>query len=147
MADTAQERTEQATPKRRQDARRKGTVARSVELNNSIVLCALLFVLPFALGNMGNGFLQAVSFGMRELPREADFTSVGRYTMAVLTPCLFAFLPIVACAMIFGVAANYAQVGFVLSGEAITPKFERLNPMNGFKRLFSAASTIDGMKA
>src|SRR5688572_24469283 len=128
MAESAQERTEQATPKRRLDARRKGTVARSVELNNAIVLCSLLFVLPFALGNLGNAFLRSVTFAMRELPREADFTSIGRYTAAVLAPSLFALLPIVACAMVVGIAANYMQVGFVLSGEALSPKLDRLNP-------------------
>lgn len=147
MADTAQERTEQATPRRRLDARRKGTVARSAELNNAVVLCALLFVLPFALGNLGHAFLQAVGFGLREIPRQADLANIGNYTLAILWPCVTALVPIIAVAMLVGVAANFAQVGFVLSGEALSPKLDKLNPINGFKRLFSWAGTLEGAKA
>lgn len=147
MADTAQERTEEATPKRRREARRKGTVARSSELNNAIVLCVLLFVLPFVLGNLGRAFLASMSFGMRGLPREADFTSLGKYTLAVLWPCAAALVPLIAAAMCVGIAANLAQVGFTFSGEALNPKFEKLNPISGLKRLFSVAGTLEGGKA
>lgn len=147
MPDTAQERTEEATPKRRREARRKGTVARSAELNNAIVMCVLLFVLPFALGNLGRAFLAGMSYGMRGLPTEADFSSLGRYVLAVLWPCAAALVPLVAVALVVGVSANLAQVGFVVSGEALSPKFEKLNPISGFKRLFSMAGALEGGKA
>lgn len=147
MAETAQERTEQATPRRRTEARRKGTVAKSQELNNAVVLCALLFVLPMVLSNLGNAFLQAMSTGLAKIPSTADFSQIGRYTVAVLSPCLLALLPLIATIMCVGVAANFAQVGFVLSAEAISPKLDKLNPMNGFKRLFSFAATMEGGKA
>jgi flagellar biosynthetic protein FlhB len=147
MAETAQERTEEATPRRRLEARRKGTVAKSAELNNAIVLCALLFVLPFALGNLGNAFLQSVRVGLREIPATADFNNLTKYTLAILLPCVMALAPIILTAMVIGVAANFAQVGFVLSGEALMPKLEKLNPMQGFKRMFSFAATVEGGKA
>src|SRR5688500_19044224 len=120
MAETAQERTEEATPRRRQDARRKGTVAKSVDLNNALVLCSLLFVLPFVLGNLGQAFLKSVSYGLRELPTNSDFSTIGQYTQTVLWPCVAALVPLIAVAMLVGVAANFAQVGFVLSGEALS---------------------------
>src|SRR5688572_8858203 len=108
MAETAQERTEEATPRRRLDARKKGTVARSAELNNAIVLCALLFVLPFALGNLGNAFMHTIRYGLSQIPTDASFATLGRYTTALLMPCTMALLPIIATAMCVGVAANFA---------------------------------------
>jgi flagellar biosynthesis protein FlhB len=147
MPETSQERTEEATPRRRLEARRKGTVARSAELNNALVMCALIFVLPFAIGNLGTAFLQSMSYGLREIPRDPSFANLTKHWIAVLQPSLLALLPIIGTAMIVGVASNFAQVGFVLSGEALQPKLDKLNPINGFKRIFSVAATVEGAKA
>jgi len=96
---------------------------------------------------MGAGFMLGMSTGFRNIPTDMGFESVGRYCWSVAQPSLPGLAFLVATAMIVGVSANFAQVGFMLSGEAIVPSFQKLNPMNGLKRLFSFSATFDGAKA
>ena len=147
MPDTAQERTEEATPRRKQQARRKGTVTRSNDLNGALVLLGLILVLPTALSKIGDGFMAAMTRGFSTIPKEIDFQTVIRYVLAVLQPALVGLAFIAGTAMLVGLAANFAQVGFVMSGESLTPNFSKINPANGLKRLFSFSATFEGFKA
>lgn len=144
---TGQERTEEATPRKRQQARRKGTVAKSHDLTSAAVTVALLLVMPFALGNLGSAFQWTIRKGFSNIPQSVDSNTVGRYMLGTLQQPLLAFVPILAVAMIVGVAMNFAQVGFVLSGETLTPNLNKINPLSGIKRLFSATAAVDGVKA
>lgn len=142
-----QERTEEATPRRRLEARRRGTVARSVDLTGASVLLAVALVAPSALSALGGGMMSALRLGFTNIPNDLSQSSVDRYVWSLLQPALIGAGMLVATAMVVGVATNLAQVGFVLSGEALTPTFEKLNPISGFKRLFSARSSVEGLKA
>src|SRR5512136_2052104 len=113
--DSAQERTEEATGRRKQQARKKGTVARSPDLTNALVMVILIALLPAIFSNLGVSFLQGFRNGMTSMPTETSFTTLNRYVWATLTPPLLALLPLVGVAMFVGVAANFGQVGFVLS--------------------------------
>ncbi len=143
----AQERTEDATPRRRQQARRKGTVARSVDLNGAIVTVALLLTLPAAISLMSQGFLQAVRLGFRELPTTLDFATLSSKAAASASAPLVGLALLVGTAMAVGLASNFAQVGFTFSGEALNPSLAKLNPVNGMKRLFSRQAAFEGFKA
>lgn len=147
MADTAQARTEEATPRRRQQARRKGTVARSNDLNGALVLLALILVLPAAIARLGEGFMSGMATGLTNIPTDLSASTLQNRTLSVLQPALLGLGMIAGVAMAVGLAANFAQVGFVMSGETLAPSFNKLNPLNGLKRLFSAAATFDGIKA
>jgi flagellar biosynthetic protein FlhB len=149
MADnnSGAERTEEATPRRRTQARRKGTVAKSTELTNAVVIIALLMILPSAIRALGDAFTQSIHVGFSQIPTTLDHGEIGRFSWRVLQGPLMAFLPILAVAMVAGVAMNFAQVGFVLSTESLTPNLGKLNPLNGIKRLFSPVAAVDGIKA
>src|SRR5437868_1380573 len=140
MPETAQERTEEATPKRRREARRKGTVARSQDLTSALVVFALLMVLPTAISLLGGGFMTSVKTGLSKIPTSTDFSQLSAQTWTLLQPALAGLLLIVATAMIIGVASSVGQVGLVLSADTLTPSFNKLNPLNGLKRLFSRQS-------
>ena len=144
---SSQEKTEEATPKRRLEARRKGTVARSVDLTGAVVLVLLMFVLPAALGNLGLGMMRGFNLAIQTIPPNIDMPTLQAYTWRALEPPLMGLLPIVMTALIAGLAANFAQVGFVLSLEPLNPRLDKLNPLEGLKRLFSAAATVEGIKA
>jgi flagellar biosynthetic protein FlhB len=144
---SGQERTEEATLKRRADARKKGTVARSVELTSSLVLIVLLMAMPMAIGLLGRGFMGGFTTGMRTMPGDAAPANIMRYCLTVAQPCLAGVAVIFAVALVLGVASNVAQVGFVISGEALAPNFAKLNPLEGFKRLLSANAAFDAGKA
>ncbi len=147
MAESAGEKTEEATPKRRLEARRKGTVAKSMDLTGAMGLLALVAVLPSALSMMGRGFMGGLTAGLQNLPKECSFEGARAFAWSVLQPSLGGIALLIATAMLVGVAANFAQVGFLVSGEAISPSLAKLNPMNGLKRLFSMRAGFEGAKA
>lgn len=149
MADYSdQERTEEATQQRREDFRRRGQVAQTRELSSVLLLLGLATL--FSL--MGTFFLQQIMGSYKsvydyitpgELSKDSMFsmmTQLGVSTFLVLGPVfLIAFL--------FSVGSSLLQVGFLVSEDAISPNFEKINPIEGFKRLFSWRSLIEGAKS
>lgn len=143
----AGERTEEATPKRREEARKRGTVAKSTDLNGALVLFAVVLVLPSAASSFSSGILQAFRSVLgtgRTATGSSDFLR-GAWTIA--QPCLGALFTILMAAMVVGVLANVAQVGLVLSPQVMAPSLAKINPMEGFKRLFSIRVGMEGLKA
>jgi flagellar biosynthetic protein FlhB len=143
----AGERTEEATPKRRLEARRKGTVAKSADLTASAVIVVMLMVLPSVLSNLGNAMTQSFRMSVERAPSDVSWHSLTHFGSAVGVGPVLAVVPIMAVALVVGLGMNFAQVGFVLSGQALSPNFEKLNPLNGVKRLFSATAGVEGVKA
>lgn len=146
--DTGQERTIPATPRRREEARRRGQVAKSREVNSALMLMASLA----ALGLLGPRLLQALgdTFGlMMATPMDAGLT--GGEAPALLLFLMERFFVILApfliVMVIVALLVNVLQVGFLISGEAIQPKFERVNPLEGLKRLFSKRSLMELLKS
>lgn len=144
---TAQERTEEATPRKRMQARRKGTVAKSHDLTSAVVVTAMLIALPAVIGNLGSAFMRSVQSGLGSIPNGVESSEISRYTWNVLQGPLIAFLPALAVALVAGLAVNFAQVGFVLSPETLSPNLNKINPFTGFKRLLSARAGMEGAKA
>ncbi len=147
MAESGQEKTEDATPRRRREARRKGTVAKSNDLTSALVVFGLLLVMPVAISSLGNAFMHGMRGGLTDIPTSTDFRDISGHVWGMAQPALVGLAMIVATAMVIGVASNFGQVGFVLSGEALNPSLSKLNPLNGLKRLFSRQAAFDGGKA
>lgn len=143
----SQERTEDATPRKRQEARKKGTVARSVEVPGALVILAMSMVLPSALGRMGTEFMDALRAGFSALPTTLDGGSMSRFAWTLFRPGALGVAIIALTAMTVGLAANFAQVGFVLSAESMSPNLAELNPIEGIKRMLSARALVEGIKA
>lgn len=149
MADStsSQERTEDATPRRRQQARKKGTVAKSNDLTSAIVIFCLMITLPTFASNIGVALMHSFGDSMRNAGSDIESATIVGKVWSIARAPFMAFLPLVAVIMGAGLAANFAQVGFVMSGEALQPSFSKMNPFAGFKRMFSARSTAEGGKA
>ncbi len=147
MADTSQERTEQATERRKRDARKKGTVAKSTDLNSAAVTVVLLMVLPTAISLLGSGFVQGMNSAFMQLTADTNQVNLQRTFLAALMPALPGIGCIIAAAMGVGLVANFAQVGFMFSPDAMIPNFSKLNPFEGMKRMLSSRSAFDTAKA
>lgn len=147
MASDGQERTEQATAKRRLDARRKGTVAKSADLTNALVLFSLALALPMFMSSAGGSMLRAFQAGLARIPSELSIPSLQRFASVFLWSGALFLGPPLAVALVVGLLANFAQVGFVLSAEALVPTFAKLNPWEGLKRLLSLRAMTEGIKA
>jgi flagellar biosynthesis protein FlhB len=143
----AGERTEEATPRRRQQARRKGTVARSQDLSNAFIILILIGALPPVLSSLGSKFINGFVGGMKHMPQELTPHTVSEYCWSVVQGPLVSFLPLAGLIVVCGLIVNFAQVGFVLSAESMTPNLNKLNPANGLKRIFGKQGLMDGAKA
>ncbi len=144
----AGERTEAPTPRRRQDARKKGNVAKSQELVGSGVLLAAVLafrtigpgIWSSLAGILHDGLAQRTSGDMTPDVAMGLGVEAAQRTLLALAP-LFAILAIT------GIALNLSQTGLLLSGAALKPKFSRLNPANGAKRLISKQGAVEFAKA
>lgn len=144
------EKTEKATPKRKQDARKKGQVLHSREISSALVLL-IVFLSMKLLGNyMYSEITAFFRLCMNELAVSFDAWSVSevlRLLGIVMIQLLKIVGPLFGIALVVGVVANYAQVGSLFTMETLRPKFSNLNPINGIKRIFSIRGLVELLKA
>lgn len=142
------DKTEKATPKKRQDARKKGQIAKSPEVSGAVVLLSALLSLSVFGGFMKERFVTLfldVFQNRMEMPVTAEnvirmFNEYGLQILILLAPLL-------GVTFVLALIANYAQVGFMASGEGLTPKFSKINPIKGFKNIFSMRSFVEFLKS
>jgi flagellar biosynthesis protein FlhB len=148
VADEAQDdKTESPTAKRRGDARQKGTVVKSTEVNSVIVLLTGLFILKF----FGRWMLDQMGACMVEIFKNISTVELTQERLIDLTTqaVMLSFLiltPVCVGIMLFGVVANIMQVGFLFTTQPITPNLNKIDPISGFKRLFSGRSFVEAVK-
>jgi flagellar biosynthesis protein FlhB len=144
MADNGQERTEQATPKRLQEARTKGQVPRSTELSMAAV-CIAAAVAIYTLGRMAaGGFADLMRATLSLSPATA--MSEDAIWPALTTAgarALWIIMPILGATFFAALAAPIAIGGWNFSGSALMPQFNRLNPVSGLGRVFSARGLME----
>jgi flagellar biosynthetic protein FlhB len=132
------DRTEKATPKKRADARKKGQVAKSADLNGAVVLLAALL----ALSAFGPGMLQRIGDLTRRVlqliatPSVVERDGIGTVMGEIGTATLQTVAPIAFACLVAGVVTSVVQVGFKPSTHALKPDPKRLNPMSGAKQIF-----------
>ena len=142
------DKTEDPTPKRRKEAREKGQVAKSSEITAAAGLLGVMFLLMLLSGVVFHAFENMFKTFMSTLAlqpvSEMNIEFVANETVSqffILT------VPVMAVAFVVGIVANVAQVGFLLVGESLKPKFEKINPIEGFKRMFSRRSLFNLFKS
>jgi flagellar biosynthetic protein FlhB len=139
--DKDQERTEQATPRRREEARKKGQVARSQEVASVAILLACLIYFYFDSGRLVKKMMGMVSSFLKE---SGTLLISNNNIQSLAVDWLFEFFiliaPLLLTVLIAGLFANFIQVGFVISAEALEPKFSKIDPIKGFQKLFSLKS-------
>ncbi|MBP3039479.1 flagellar biosynthesis protein FlhB [Bacillaceae bacterium Marseille-Q3522] len=144
----AGEKTEKATPKKKQDVRKKGQVAKSQEVNTAIILFSVFLCLSFT----GEYLLNTLFDLLRHTFQEFTLLPITEHNLQeifLISVREFAILvaPILLVTVLAGLFANYAQVGFLFSGEAIKFSLEKINPIKGFKRIFSLRSIVELVKS
>lgn len=148
------EKTEPATAKKLSDARKEGQVAKSTELVNSVYLLAIFYVIKFMLGIIGDGILKDFSKMYRMIPTYAtgaeDILNLGT-TQAILRQALLDIViiiaPVLAATFLINFVGDLVQVKWKPTAKPLTPKFNKLSPLSGFKRVFSKQSLINLLKS
>ncbi len=140
MADDRGERTEAPTPRRRQEAREQGQVARSQDLPAAVLLLGCVVALnvlgPHILSTLLETYSSLLGSGAAR-PEE-----VTRLLPMVLKSMAMVTLPILLLAVVFVTAANLAQVGWLVSAQPLMPDLNRLNPINGLQKLLDLQALV-----
>ena len=142
-----QEKTEEATPKRREETREKGQVAKSRELTSIAVLGGCLIYFYFGAPLLIGRLLEVMKACFRQSGQlTVSVDSIQALLLDLALQTLLTLLPILLVAMLCGFLANFFQVGLIFSTEAIAPKLSKVSPLEGFKRLFSLQSFVELIK-
>lgn len=147
MADS--QKTEKATPKRRRDERKKGNIFFSNDAVSVVVLIAGLATLFLTMGSiadhMGRFLRHCLSLiGLSE--GTSAVGDLGQLLIELLWSLVLAAGPVLLVPMVAGIAATFFQTKLLVTGESLRPKFSRINPLQGIKRLFSLRSVIEALK-
>ena len=146
MPETAgQERTEKATSKKREDARRKGQVAVSKEISSVMILLTSLGIFYFAGSWMFWNMSDLISRVYQNIGtiRIASVTDASAFSLEVLYRLLGVLLPFLLPIAFVGIISNVMQIGFNISTEAMALKLTKLNPISGMKRFVSLKSLVE----
>lgn len=139
MANDRDQKTEKPTAKRKKDNRKKGIVARSQTLVPWVTLLIATFIVPAMLGNVMS-HLAAGMDAINEVTANPTLPQLAESVTASAAAAMMAFMPLLGIVTVIAIVGTVAQVGFILTLGPLTPKWERISPKAGFKRLFSAKS-------
>ncbi len=142
------EKTESATPRKREEARQKGQVFKSTDLNSAVILLAGSVVLFVTFPYMVNLLKEFTT--MYILDRTlSSFSNQYAYELLIEVLLLLGkiLFPVLLTTFITALVITYLQVGFVFSSEPLNFKLERLNPLEGFKKIFSKRALVELTKS
>lgn len=143
-----QERTEEATPKRLQDARDKGQVARSRELTSFLMLFVSGVALLVLSGHMYEGLHGVFEQGLvLKRAQIFDTNAMLQVLSGSIAEVLIALAPFLGVTVVVALVAPILLGGWSLSSEALIPKFNRLDPIEGFKRVLGPRGWVELVKA
>jgi len=143
-----QEKTEQATPKKREDARKKGQVARSREVSSIAILAAGTIYLFFNAGELIEKLGGNIRRTFIGIPRIASGDiGLAVYMSQTVQDLLIMISPLMIILLMVSVAANLLQTGFIFSVEPLTPNLSKIDPVNGLGKLFSKRSMAELLKS
>ena len=148
------EKTEEPTAKKLEDARKEGQVAKSKDVASAFTLFAMFIILRLWAGGMASKFIGVFSVVYNKF---SDFTKVPGGTieangyLSMLTSMFLQILaiglPFILAAFFIAFVADVAQVGWKPTSKPLQPKLSKINPLNGFKRIFSVQTLVELLKS
>lgn len=143
------EKTEKATPKKRQDARKKGQVVKSQDITSAIVMLMVFIFLFFFAGTLRDELLaffrQTFIHNIRIETLTID--SVMHLFTETLIQMAFIVVPIMAIAVVGALAGNFLQFGFLFTLEPMKFDLKKMDPIKGLKRIFSVKAIVELLKS
>src|SRR5690348_12964188 len=144
----AGEKTEKATPKKRQQARKKGSVAKSGDLNGAVVMFAALFALSATAPHLVEVLQDCMrnALMLTSTPDVVNHRGLGPLLSSQVKSASLAAAPVALTCLAAGVLVNIAQVGGKPHISALKPDPKRLNPITGFKNIYGPNALFEGAK-
>lgn len=146
----AEEKTEPASAKKRREAREKGQVAKSREIVTAfLLLLSFISIRLFSKGIIENLAIVLTKFFQFDILVRDGFSTENSIQIFVFCLTMFARIiaPILLVTATVAIVLNYVQVGFLFTLKPLVPKFNKLNPLEGFKRIFSTQSIVELVKS
>lgn len=143
------DKTEEATPKKRQDARKEGNVPQSKEITIAVTLIVSFYVFKLLYPWMCSYVMSVITETMERIPKinvlnESDAQSLF---LDYLIKFGIASLPVLLAVGLVAIIASMAQTKMLVNFKSLKPKFNRMNPLEGIKRLFSLKGFIEVLKS
>ncbi len=141
------EKTEEPTSKKREDARKKGQVGKSQELNTAFVLLMGFFVLKVLWEYIYGEIANYTIYIYGHLMQSVDTETITQIFIGIMIVLAKTVLPVMFAILLVGLGVNFFQVGLNFSTEAISVKLDKLNPITGFGRMFSKRTLVELVKS
>lgn len=150
LSEDKDSKTEDATPKRRQEARQKGQILKSKEVNTAALILMSAYALnwsgPFMYKTIFK-YIQATYYEMPWLAKHFNRVDIFAYGITSVKVLAFMVLPIFAIVFMTALIIELVQVGVLISGKPLKPQLERIHPIKGAKRVFSLKSLVELVKS
>ena len=137
------DKTEEPTAKKREDARKKGQVGKSQELNTAFVLLIGFFMLKILWDTIYLNIADYTKYILSHPAQTVDTETVIQLFLGIVELLAKTSFPIMLAIMFIGLGINFFQVGLNFNTEAMEPKLDKLNPINGFGRIFSKRALVE----
>lgn len=143
MAESSEEKTEQATPKRIREARKKGQVPKSKDLTTVFELIVVFIAIALSMDYMASEAKRYMDDVFRMLDHDleaAEMWEIGRRSLEVLVKMM---IPALTAGFLAALFIGFMQVGPIFTTETLAPKLEKLNPIEGLKNMFKIVTLIE----
>ncbi len=150
MSEDKDSKTEDATPKRRAEARQKGQILKSKEVNTAILILMSAYALNWFGPHIYKTIFKFIQFNFYDMPWFIkDFTIVDLYGLGIYSVKTLGamVLPIFGVVFITALLVEVLQIGILISGKPLKPQLERIHPIKGLKRVFSLKSVVELIKS
>jgi len=142
--ENGQERSEQPSVKRLDEAKKKGQVCKSTEVSTCFLFLGTVVSFYFYIPSLAKKLAKMVSsyLGNMSCWDGSQLSAISIFHKAVIELAIMV-LPILVIFLLIGLASNIMQIGFLISTEPITPKFSKLDPIKGFKNKFFSVKSLE----
>lgn len=141
-----QEKTEEATSKKIEDARKDGNVPKSQDAAAVVTLIVAFIAVLFLIGFVSERIMGLYRYYQSFIGAELDLRIVQAIATKTIIEIVIMLLPIVVSIMIAGILGNLMQFGFIFTTKPITPDLNKINPIRGMKNLFSLKKLVEALK-
>ncbi len=143
MADESGEKNEEPTPHKLREARKKGQIAKGKDITGALLLFVSFFSLQATAMTMWTNLGNLSRFAFEQIPREFSTPVVGKILEEALILFLLTVGPMFAATFAVALIVEALQTGFLITFEPLTPKLEKLNPIEGIKKMFALKQWVE----
>jgi flagellar biosynthesis protein FlhB len=147
MGDSGGDKTEEPTPHKLRDARKKGQIVKSKEVTTAFLFLFSYNVLKSSAPKIWKGINEYLFQAYSYIPLDLEVIHYGILLKKGMTAMLLMLAPLMLTNMGIAIALESLQTGFLVTGEPIKPKLSKLNPIEGFKRMFSMKGLVELAKS